>query len=206
MKISPCKKEKTRNRGLIILLHLFFLLIIPTLYILEKTELQKQVNSERIMAVTTTLSKLFYDSGLSIGAYSLTKNHTFIDRYQKLIGQIPANIETLKNLLKKQPVKIITFNDINTDAQTALKQLDDAKNLLKDSGLSPLSDSESVIRHAYKEIKHSADQLQTKLDTLTQSEQNLAQENIYYLSLYELLLAATFFCYVGLNLFLYLRS
>src|ERR1700733_5651247 len=137
----------------IIIIHLVFILVIIFAYRYANKELQKQVITEQIEATTITLSKLFYDSGLSIGAYSLTKNKTFIDRYQKLINQISPTIETLNRLVDKQPVKEISFGEINPTAQEALKQLEDAKNILNNTITSPLSDDQGEIRSLYKRVK-----------------------------------------------------
>ena len=183
-----------------ILIHSVFLLSIVSSYHFSNTELQKQVNTEQIIATSTTLSKLFYDSGLSVGAYGLTKNQTFIDRYQKLVNQISPTIETLHKLVNQQPVKEISFQEINQTAQQTLEQLKDAKTVLRDSNLSPLNDNQGEIHNLYKQIKSSADQLQSKLDQLSLAEQELSKSSLSYRSIYQLLLALTFFCYVGLNL------
>jgi hypothetical protein len=87
-----------------------------------------------------------YDSGLAIGAYSLTRNKSFIDRYQKLVNQISPTVETLHQLVDKQPVKEISFSEINQVAQAALKQLEDAKTILNNSSITPFNDDQGEIR------------------------------------------------------------
>ena len=196
-------QSKEANKILIlstIIIHLAFILAIIFAYCCADKELQKQVITEQIVATTTTLSKLFYDSGLSIGAYSLTKNKTFIDRYQKLINQISPTIETLNRLVDKQPVKEISFGEINQVAQEALKQLEDAKTILNNTITSPLSDDQGEIRSLYKRVKALADQLQSKLDQLSQAEQEVSKNSLNNRRIDQILLASLFFIYFGFNL------
>jgi ABC-type transporter Mla subunit MlaD len=182
-----------------LLINAIFVVIIVLAYHCGNLESEKEVNTERIIATNTTLSKLFYDCGLAIGAYSLTRNQNFVDRYQKLVGQISPNIETLHKLMDKQPVKQISFEEINQTAQEALKQLEAAKTSLNNAD-SPISDTQGEIRALYKQIKSLADQFQSKLDILSASEQDLAKDSAKYKTIYQILLALTFFCYVGFNL------
>jgi CHASE3 domain sensor protein len=168
-------------------------------------ELQKEVITEQIVATATTLSKLFYDSGLSIGAYSLTRNRSFIDRYQKLVDQVSPTIETLHALVDKQPVKEISFLEINQIVQEALKQLEQAKTTLNNSTITPLNDDQGQIRTLYKQVKALADQLQGKLDRLSQAEQELSKNSSCTRSLYQFLLALVFCSYVAFSLTVHLK-
>ena len=196
--VTGVKKAKFPLVSTLLLLHTVFLLLILFSYYKCDTELRKQVNTERIVATSTTLSKLYYDSGISMGAYSLTKNSTFIDRYQKLVGQISPTIETLKKLVEQQPVKGISFSEINRPAQEALKQLEDAKTKLTTNNESSLGENRGEILNTYKRIKALADQLQNKLDQLTQAEQEKLKNNRR--TVFQFLLAFFFLCYVVWNL------
>ncbi len=188
-----------------ILIHSFLAVCIIFWYHSCNVELQKQANTQEIIATTTTLSKLFYDSGLSIGAYSLTKNKTFIDRYQKLVNQISPTIETLHKLVNEQPVKEISYQEISHVAQEALKQLENAKKILDDNNISPVSDDQGKIRTLYKQVKALADQLQSKLDQLSQAEQEASKNSSSNRQIGQSLLALVFFFYIGFSLTMHLR-
>lgn len=190
---------------IVFLIHFFLAISIIFWYHSANLELQKQANTQEIVATTTTLSKLLYDCGLSIGAYSLTKNKSFIDRYQKLISQIPPTVETLHKLVDKQPVKEISFPELNQIIQEALKQLEGAKTILNDSDTSPLSDDQGKIRSLYKQVKVLADQLQSKLDQLSQAEQEISKNSSRDRSFDEFWLALIFFSYVGFSMITNLR-
>ena len=55
-------------------------------------EVQRQIRSKAIISRANTLSKLFYDAGVAMGGYSITKSPLFSDRYDKIVRQIPQDL------------------------------------------------------------------------------------------------------------------
>ena len=136
---SPPKKQK-HPLLLIFLLHSVFLIAIVFFYQRANFETEKRAKSQEIIAAATILSKLYYDAGLAIGAYALTKNSLFGERYQKLVQQIPAALDNLHVLTNEQPVKEITFQEIDQVAQEGLNQLVTAKTTIDSNSLSPFGE------------------------------------------------------------------
>jgi CHASE3 domain sensor protein len=199
LSLFPSQQNKIPLLALIII-HLTFAVSIIFAYLNCDRELQKEAHAQEIVASTTILSKLYYDAGLAIGAYSLTKNDMFADRYQKLIGQIPTAIETLHVLTDQQPVKEIKFQEIEQVAKQALTQLISAKAVIDSNASSPFTGNQGEVRALYKKIKLVTDQLQDKLDQLSQGEQKLAKDSPHHRKIFQLLLATSFILYVSYNL------
>ncbi len=198
LSLFPSQQNKIPAISLFIVHAIFFASILFT-YLHSNAELEKQVKTQQIIASTTTLSKLYYDAGLAIGAYSLTKNEMFSERAQKLIEQIPVALKNLETQTEEQPVKEIKFTDIKSAAQQGLNELEIAKKAISNSPSSLLSSEQIEIRGAYKKIKTISDELQTKLDKLSEGEQKLSRNCPEHIRLFQLLLITTFIFYVSFN-------
>ena len=69
---------KIVHKGAILVLvplifELFFLAVLTELLHQAELEVQRQVRSKAIISQANTLSKLFYDAGVAMGGYSITK-------------------------------------------------------------------------------------------------------------------------------------
>lgn len=92
---------KISQKGFILVLvplvfQLFFLIGLSVLMQQSELEVQKQIRSKAIITRANSLSKLFYDAGVAMGGYSITKSPLFADRYDKIVRQIPIDLAELK--------------------------------------------------------------------------------------------------------------
>src|SRR5262245_48346209 len=95
----------------------FELIFIGVLVMLLKeaeTEAEKQARSKAIIAQSSVLSRLFYDAGMTMSGYSITKSVLFKDRYDKTVAQIPREFSQLESLVGN-----------NTQQQETIKHIKD---------------------------------------------------------------------------------
>src|SRR5919201_1100386 len=75
----PKVNLKLSHKGLIIvaiplIFEIIFLLTLSALLRQAEIEVQRQIRSKAIISQANTLSKLFYDAGVAMGGYSITKS------------------------------------------------------------------------------------------------------------------------------------
>jgi PAS domain S-box-containing protein len=166
---------KISHKGFILVLvplvfELIFLIVLSVLLQNAETEVQRQVRSKAIISQANALSKLFYDAGVAMGGYSITKSPLFSDRYDKIVRQIPSDLVELKALVgdnEKQQAILVRLQAITSDG---LKILGEAKAAIDDNRVDV---AQFRARHMYKQIRQLADQLQDELKGLTEDERKL---------------------------------
>lgn len=169
---------KIIHKGLILVLVpcLFELIFLFALWVLlqqAEIEVQRQVRSKEIIAQANSFSKLFYDVGVAMAGYSITRSPIFSDRYEKLVHQIPIDLENMKNLIGDNVRQQQTLANLEGIINTAVRLLQEAKSAI-DSNQVDMAQFRA--RHVYKEIRGLADRLQEELRTLTEDERRLEDE------------------------------
>ncbi|MDR3615082.1 MAG: PAS domain S-box protein [Candidatus Obscuribacterales bacterium] len=137
-------------------------------------EVQRQIRSKAIIAQANTLSKMFYDAGVAMGGYSITKSPLFSDRYTKIVAQIPKDLDELKTLVGDNARQQVILQNLQKITETGLQLLNEAKHAIDDSQVDV---AQFRARHMYKEIRQLADKLQTELHGLTEDEEKIANQN-----------------------------
>ncbi len=89
------------RKGLVIVLvplacNLAFLFACAILLQQSEAEVQRHVRSKAIIAHANVLSKSFYDCGIAMGGYSITKSPLFADRFERIKTEIPRELQELK--------------------------------------------------------------------------------------------------------------
>lgn len=170
---------KISHKGFILVLvplvfELVFLIFLGVLLQNAEVEVQRQVRSKAIISQANALSKLFYDAGVAMGGYSITKSPLFSDRYDKIVRQIPLDLVELSNLVgdnDKQQQILVRLKTITSDG---LKILGEAKSAIDDNRVDV---AQFRARHMYKQIRQLADQLQDELKGLTEDERKIENES-----------------------------
>ncbi len=170
---------KISHKGFILVLvplvfELVFLIILSVLLQKAEEEVQRQVRSKAIISQANALSKHFYDAGVAMGGYSITKSPLFSDRYDKIVRQIPMDLTELSNLVgdnDKQQQILVRLKTITSDG---LKILGEAKSAIDDNRVDV---AQFRARHMYKQIRQLADQLQDELKGLTEDERKIENES-----------------------------
>ncbi len=137
-------------------------------------EVQRQIRSKAIISQANTLSKLFYDAGVAMGGYSITKSPLFSDRYDKIVRQIPQDLNELKSLVGDNPRQQKILENLADITVTGLKILGEAKAAIDDNRVDV---AQFRARHMYKEIRSLADRLQDELRGLTEDERKIESES-----------------------------
>ncbi|HEY9679042.1 MAG TPA: PAS domain S-box protein [Drouetiella sp.] len=169
---------KLSHKGLILVAVplIFEVIFLATLtYLLRQAEIevQRQVRSKAIISQANTLSKLFYDAGVAMGGYSITKSPLFSDRYDKIVRQIPQDLDELKNLVGDNQRQQQILQNLQVITVTGLKILGEAKSAIDDNRVDV---AQFRARHMYKEIRSLADRLQDELRGLTEDERKIESE------------------------------
>ncbi|MCA9802909.1 MAG: PAS domain S-box protein [Cyanobacteria bacterium HKST-UBA02] len=170
---------KIVHKGAILVLvplffELIFLGVLTELLHRAEVEVQRQVRSKAIISQANTLSKLFYDAGVAMGGYSITKSPLFSDRYDKIVRQIPQDLVELKKLVGDNPKQQQILENLQRITVTGLKILGEAKSAIDDNRVDV---AQFRARHMYKEIRSLADKLQDELRGLTEDERRIEQES-----------------------------
>jgi len=136
-----------------------------------ETEMQQQVRAKAIISKANSLSKLFYDAGVAMGGYSITKSPLFDDRYKKICAQIPVDVTELKALVGDdkghQSDLLVKIQEVTS---SGIVILDQSKAAIDDNRVDV---AQFRARHMYKNIRMLADQLQQQLKELTENERKL---------------------------------
>ncbi len=140
-------------------------------------EVQRQIRSKAIISQANTLSKLFYDAGVAMGGYSITKSPLFSDRYDKIVRQIPQDLNELKSLVGDNPRQQKILENLADITVTGLKILGEAKAAIDDNRVDV---AQFRARHMYKEIRSLADRLQDELRGLTEDERKIERSTLKY--------------------------
>jgi CHASE3 domain sensor protein len=105
----------------------------------SELEVQRQIRSKAIISRSNALSKSFYDAGVAMGGYSITKSPLFADRYDRIVRQIPLDVQELKVIVgdnTKQQLIVGRLQKITTEG---VKLLGEAKAEIENDGESPES-------------------------------------------------------------------
>ncbi len=154
--------------------HLAVVLTMIALKLFLYDSIQKEIKATEVTAQTTILSKYFYDAGLAVGAYSLTRNKIFSERYITLADRIPSGLEKLHQLIQNQPTAARQYSEIKQTIDQGLNELLADKQMVE-SGTGSLLEDQGSARKAYKQIKLIADTLQQQLDQLSAEEEQIAR-------------------------------
>lgn len=170
---------KISHKGFILVLvplvfELVFLIVLSVLLQQAEYEVQRQVRSKAIISQANALSKLFYDAGVAMGGYSITKSPLFSDRYDKIVRQIPLDLQELKGLVGDNDKQQVILGRLQTITSDGLKILGEAKAAIDDNRVDV---AQFRARHMYKQIRQLADQLQDELKGLTEDERKIESES-----------------------------
>ena len=141
------------------------LLLVLTLQLQKaEAEVQNEIRSKAVISQANALSKLFYDVGVAMGGYSITKSPLFADRFEKIKRQIPLDLAELKRVVGENPGQQARIKRLEQITRDGLKILQEAKDAIDDNRVDV---SQFRARHMYKQIRTLADNLQDELTLMT---------------------------------------
>ena len=153
-------KKKILDKGyallvLPLIVQLCLLFALTQLLRQAEQEVQAQVRSKAIISQSNALSKLFYDAGVAMGGYSITKSQLFSERYDKIVRQIPEDVKELRSLVEEDQEKQEHVDKLEGITKGGLKILNEAKSAIDDNRIDV---AQFRARHMYKQIRQLADQ------------------------------------------------
>ena len=135
----------------------------------------KLYRSKNVITQANAVSKIFYDAGVAMGGYSITKSPLFSDRYDKIVRQLPEDLDKLAKIGGYSDIQKSSIENIQKFSKLGLKILGESKSAIDDNRVDV---AQFRARHMYKEIRSLGSKLQDELRTLTKAERE-------YISNYE---------------------
>lgn len=131
----------------------------------DSDRVAEQVRCRAINAQTAALSKLFNDSGVAMGGYSISKSPLFVTRFDNIVKQIPQEVAELFNLVKDDKDSVPAVQRVKQITTDGLKTLAEAKAAIDDNHVDV---AQFRARHMYKRLRQLADQLQEELTGISE--------------------------------------
>jgi CHASE3 domain sensor protein len=172
--IAKLSNRKLKSAAIFLAIELIYLSILFVLVYQTEKEMRKQLRSNTIISKANTVSKLFYDAGIAMAGYSITKNQLLSDRYQKIALQIPQEVNDLKMAIGKDKNENLIGTRLNEITNSGIEILNETKSQAETDRFD-IAHANS--RQMYKEIRALADHLSTELAQLTETEHNVERES-----------------------------
>ncbi|MBK7745831.1 MAG: CHASE3 domain-containing protein [Candidatus Obscuribacter sp.] len=137
----------------------------------DSERVAEQVRCRAINAQTAALSKLFNDSGVAMGGYSIAKSPLFATRFDTIVKQIPQDVAELSDLVSDDKECVASMQRVKQITTDGVKTLAEAKAAIEDNHVDV---AQFRARHMYKEIRQLADQLQDELAGISERADNRA--------------------------------
>lgn len=131
----------------------------------DSDRVAEHVRCRAINAQAAALSKLFYDSGVAMGGYSMTKSDVFTKRFDNIVKQIPQDVAELSDLVKDDKDSVPAMQRVKQITTDGLKTLAEAKAAIDDNHVDV---AQFRARHMYKQLRQLADQLQEELTGISE--------------------------------------
>lgn len=138
----------------------------------EATELHR---AQLLVGQVDALRRSFYQSGVAMGGYSITKSWIFGERYESVSREIPDQVRRLKVLTSGSLKQTELVQAIEADTLSGLKILREARIAIDDDRI--YSCGGFRCHHRYKAIRILADKLQDESAELTVNERALLKES-----------------------------
>ena len=129
----------------------------------EREVLYEQVRMRAVKAQCNALSKRLYDAGVAMGGYSITGSDTFLERFNKIIKGIPADLKELRALEESDSAALKKVDEIEGSIDGGIKLLLEAKDGIDDNAHRTC---QLYGRHRYRELRAIADKLHDQLKAL----------------------------------------
>lgn len=131
----------------------------------DSDSVSEQFRCRAIRVQTAALSKLFYDSGVAMGGYSITKSDLFTKRFDNIVKLIPQDVAELSDLVKDDKDSVPAMQRVQQITSDGLKVMAEAKAAIDDNHVDVAAFRS---RHMYKQIRQLADQLQEELTGISE--------------------------------------
>ncbi len=150
-----------------------FLLILTLLLNQAEKEIQAQIRAKALVTEAGELQKSFYDAGVAMAGYSITKSPLFADRFDSILKQIPKILDSLNSLVGDNPKQQQILAELKSIANSALKILSEAKTAL---ATDEIDIAQMKSRNVYQQARALTDKLKVTINDLTADEEQLVNK------------------------------
>ena len=151
------------------LVNIVFLFAIGLCFKQVDTERLEQIRARLIVEECNAVSRSFYELGVTLGGYNITRSPLFSDRYDEMSEQILNSLKELKTLIADNSNQQAVLSKIKTNTCEGLKlqaNIKAAVDAYKPHG------THCGARPEYKQMRLLADQLKSDLNALTTGERD----------------------------------
>jgi PAS domain S-box-containing protein len=172
-------KLKLLHKGIILvtlplLVNLGFLAVLSQLLHESEIEIQKQMRSKDIVVEANSLSTRFFDAGVAMAGYSVTRSPKFGDRYQEIAQEIPETLNRLRTLVAGNVAQTESVDRLQGITDGSLHLLQQAKLAIDEN---QADSTQFSAHHMYKEIRSNFDKLKAELKIVTEEARKIEEQS-----------------------------
>lgn len=129
---------KLFQKGLILVLvpivfELIFVVCLATLLKQAEDGMIKENHSREVVTTAHDLQKIFYDAGATLSFYRMTRDQSFMKRYQTAIKKkIPGHLQKMSAMMQDEEFERVAFNKINLATAVGIEELERCRTRLEE--------------------------------------------------------------------------
>ncbi|PZM81167.1 MAG: hypothetical protein DKT66_18255 [Candidatus Melainabacteria bacterium] len=152
----------------------FQLVFVATLTVLlrqAETATLRESHSKLILAESNSVMRSFADAGMALYMYQLSGSQSSLERFQDLCKSIPAQIKTLRVMLRDSPNQTESLNRVERVSNAGLKILGQASMLLSDG------QSVSQLKNSRQELNNMIQELMSEIQRFSKEQEKAEHVN-----------------------------
>lgn len=172
MKVSLQLKDKALI--LVVVPLAFQLVFVATLTILlrqAETATLRESHSKLILAESNSVLRSFTDAGMALYMYQLSDSQSSLERFQDLCESIPAQIKTLRVMLRDSPNQKESLNRVERVSNAGLKILGQASMLISEG------QSASQLKNSRQELNNMIQELMSEIQRFSKEQEKAEHVN-----------------------------
>lgn len=140
-------------------------------------EIKNVIKAKMLISEANAVSKRFYDCGVAMGGYSITKSPLFESRYNAVVGEMKVGLNKLEKIVRSEkPV-----NKKNIKAIEEIRKLEKNNSAVLETAMNAIKNNSTdkfKARHFYKEVRQNSEAVTAKLRILTEEARQIEGQNL----------------------------
>lgn len=152
----------------------FQLVFVATLTMLlrqAETATLRESHSKLILAESNSVLRNFIDAGMALYMYQLSDSQSSLERFQDLCESIPAQIKTLRIMLRDSPNQKESLNRVEHVSNAGLKILGQASMLISEG------QSVSQLKNSRQELNNMIQELMSEIQRFSKEQEKAEHVN-----------------------------
>ncbi len=144
---------------------LFFVATLTILLRQAETKTLRESHSQLILAESNSVLRSFTDAGMALYMYQLSDSQSSLERFQDLCESIPAQIKTLRVMLRDSPNQTESLNRVERVSNAGLKILGQASMLISEG------QSASQLKNSRQELNNMIQELMSEIQRFSKEQE-----------------------------------